>query len=76
MARSKGEEAFIDQEMRRLTAEWAREQIASGALNFTPDQVAACPYKTLALEKGILTRGAPHQLTSGGFNVAAAFLRR
>lgn len=76
MARSKGEEAFIEQEMRRLTTEWAREQIANGGLNFTSAQIAACPYMSLAVAKGVLTKGAPHQLTSGGFGVAAAFLKR
>lgn len=75
MARTKAEEAFIDQNTRKLTVEWAEECIENDHLGTDFDEPSD-PYVEYALEKGWLTKSTPRRLSSKGFSTAARFLKR
>jgi hypothetical protein len=95
MAKSKGEEEFIEQKTRELLVCWADYCVKSGG--YLPDWESVTPedlqewgvlpvvaqelgihkdYWDLALSRGWLTKKTPRTLTSAGWGVAAAFLKR
>lgn len=103
MAKTKGEEEFIDQKTRELLVSWADYCVKNGG--FLPDFESLTPedlqdwvlseskgihpvlqaskdlgthreYWDFALSRGWLTKKTPRTLTSGGWGVAAAFLKR
>ena len=102
MAKTKGEEEFLEQRTRELLVVWADYCVKYGALpNFESlslDELAdwavrekegehptlkACTdlsihkeYWDIAVSRGWLTKKTPRTLTSGGWGVAAAFLKR
>lgn len=86
MAKSKGEEDFIEQKTRELLVRWADYCIKSGGplpdfegdlANQAADDLGMHKdYWDLALSRGWLTKKTPRTLTSTGWGVAAAFLKR
>ena len=89
MAKTKGEEEYIEQRTRALLVDWADYCVKHGNLpdfEGTPEDSAARrlaerigihkEYWDLAIERGWLTKKTSRTLTSGGWGVAAAFLRR
>lgn len=97
MAKSKGEEEFIEQKTRELLVGWAdfcvksggqlpdwesvtqedlHEWEASERLKIAQDLGIHKDYWDLALSRGWLTKKTPRTLTSAGWGVAAAFLKR
>lgn len=86
MAKSKGEEDFIEQKTRELLVRWADYCIKSGgplpdfegdlANQVADDLGMHKDYWDLALSRGWLTKKTPRTLTSAGWGVAAAFLKR
>jgi hypothetical protein len=86
MAKSKGEEEFIEQKTRELLVVWADHCLKSeGQLpDFEGDPSNQAvkdlgihkDYWDLALSRGWLTKKTPRTLTSAGWGVAAAFLKR
>jgi hypothetical protein len=72
MERNAGERDFIAEHTRSLLVRWADHCIREGCL---PDRVPHI-YLECAKDKGWLTKGEPHKLTSKGYKTAAAFLRR
>jgi hypothetical protein len=73
--RTKGEIDFINEKTRALLGEWAHTQVVTGELP-PSDLEGLEPYIEHALSKGWLSKKSPHRVSSGGFKVAAAFLRR
>ena len=85
MAKSKGEEEFIEQKTRELLVLWGDHCIRNGGFlpNFDEEQGKQTSelgisqdYWNLALSRGWLTKKTPRTLTSAGWGVAAAFLKR
>ncbi len=103
MAKSKGEEEFIEQKTRELLVGWADFCVKSGGhlpdwesvtredlqdweasesrgvlpvLKIAQDLGIHKDYWDLALSRGWLTKKTPRTLTSAGWGVAAAFLKR
>ena len=72
--RSKGEEAFINQMTRKVMIKWA-DHCLKNPLGSIPVP-GPCPYHNHALAKGWITKKEPRRLTSKGWGVAAAFLKR
>jgi hypothetical protein len=102
MAKSKGEEEFIEQKTRELLVVWADYCLKGGSLpdfeSITEEDLQSWvfseskglhpvlqeaknlgihkEYWDLALSRGWLTKKTPRTLTSAGWGVAAAFLKR
>tara|TARA_R110000824_G_scaffold29497_7_gene98156 strand:- start:195 stop:434 length:240 start_codon:yes stop_codon:yes gene_type:complete len=79
MVRSKQESAFIDQETRRLCAEWARLQVQAGELPdrlFSDEAIAASVYKSHAFSKGWIGKKKPRKLTAAGWHRATQWLKK
>jgi hypothetical protein len=96
MAKSKGEEEFIEQKTRELLVGWADYCVKKGhfpdfesvaqedpefgqtSYDMAMDQELRenQTYWDFALSRGWLTKKTPRTLTSAGWGVAAAFLKR
>jgi len=80
VARSKPEEAFIDQYTRKLTVEWAKQTSAWGQINEPTKTDLKNPLLVACFEhakaKGWVGKSKPARLTAKGFGTAAAFLKR
>jgi hypothetical protein len=75
MTRTKGEADFINEMTRKLLGDWGHQQILTGELKKIPADQA--PYVEHAKAKSWLKgKTGEYQVSSSGFKVAAAFLRR
>ena len=72
--KSKGEEEFINQMTRRVMVQWA-DHLVKNPMGSVPVS-GPCIYHNHALSKGWITKKEPRRLTSKGWGVAAAFLKR
>lgn len=76
---SPSEAKFIDQYTRKLMVDWALVCVGQGSLPedvFSEEKALTNPYVAHAFKKGWVTKRLPRKLTSSGFDVAAAFLKR
>lgn len=69
---SKGELDFINEMTRKLLVGWAHSQVQGGEL----DLKGVDPYVNHAIAKGWLSKREPRRVSSTGFKVAGAYLRR